>query len=234
MKYSIIIPCYNEEKNIPRLVGSVKELAAGKDIEFILVENGSKDNSYELMRTITRNIPYIKIVQVDVNQGLGYGIRQGIRHAQGDYIGWIHADMQTPVDDIEQLFRCLEKNEENHIMIKATRHNRSLIDYFFTNCMAIYCSIVFRMPLYDIQAVPVIASRSLFDEMTDMPKGFAFDMFVYWQARKKNYHLTRIPVRLFKREIGNSSWNTGLGARIRLSKYMSKSAYQIARGNYNV
>ena len=234
MKYSIVIPCYNEEENIPRLVETVQELAAGKDIEFILVENGSKDNSYEVMKSITDNIPYIKIVRIEVNQGLGYGIQQGIRHAQGDYIGWIHADMQTPVSDIEQLFRYLEKSGTDHVMVKATRHNRSLTDYFFTNCMAVYCSLLFRKLLYDIQAVPVIASRALFSEIPGMPNGFAFDMYVYLQARKRNYHVMRVPVRIFKREKGSSSWNSGLGARIRLSKYMMRSARQIARGNYQV
>ena len=104
MRYSIVIPCYNEEENLPRLIETVRELAEGKDIEFILVENGSKDNSYEVMLSLTDGISYIKIVKVEVNQGLGYGIHQGILHAQGDYIGWIHADMQTPVSDIEKLF----------------------------------------------------------------------------------------------------------------------------------
>ena len=224
MRYSIVIPCYNEEENLPRLIETVQELAEGKDIEFILVENGSKDNSYEVMQSLTDGISYIKIVKVEINQGLGYGIHQGILHAQGDYIGWIHADMQTPVLDIEQLFHYLKNREGKNIMVKARRHNRSSIDDFFTNCMA----------LYDIQAVPVIASRSLFDEMTDMPDGFAFDMFVYWQARKRNYYVKRVPVRIFKREKGNSSWNSGLNARIRLSRYMIKAASKMAKGVFRV
>jgi len=234
MRYSIVIPCYNEEENLPRLIETVQELAEGKDIEFILVENGSKDNSYEVMQSLTDGISYIKIVKVEINQGLGYGIHQGILHAQGDYIGWIHADMQTPVLDIEQLFHYLKNREGKNIMVKARRHNRSSIDDFFTNCMALYCSMVFRLFLYDIQAVPVIASRSLFDEMTDMPDGFAFDMFVYWQARKRNYYVKRVPVRIFKREKGNSSWNSGLNARIRLSRYMIKAASKMAKGVFRV
>ena len=145
MRYSIVIPCYNEEENLPRLIETVQELAEGKDIEFILVENGSKDNSYEVMQSLTDGISYIKIVKVEINQGLGYGIHQGILHAQGDYIGWIHADMQTPVLDIEQLFHYLKNREGKNIMVKARRHNRSSIDDFFTNCMALYCSMVFRL-----------------------------------------------------------------------------------------
>ena len=234
MRFSIVIPCYNEEENLPRLIETVQELAKGKDIEFILVENGSKDNSYEVMQSLTDGISYIKIVKVEINQGLGYGIHQGILHAQGDYIGWIHADMQTPVLDIEQLFHYLKNREGKNIMVKARRHNRSSIDYFFTNCMALYCSIFFRLFLYDIQAVPVIASRSLFYEMTDIPDGFAFDMFVYWQARRRNFNVKRVPVRIFKREKGCSSWNSGLKARIRLSRYMIKAACKMAKGDFRI
>ena len=142
--------------------------------------------------------------------------------------------MQTPVLDIEQLFHYLKNREGKNIMVKARRHNRSSIDYFFTNCMALYCSMVFRLFLYDIQAVPVIASRSLFDEMTDMPDGFAFDMFVYWQARRRNFNVKRVPVRIFKREKGSSSWNSGLKARIRLSRYMIKAACKMAKGDFRI
>lgn len=234
MKYSIIIPCYNEEANLPRLIETIQEMAKGKEAEFILVENGSKDNSYEVMKVLTEGLPYVSIVRVEVNQGLGYGICQGILHAKGDYIGWIHADMQTPVSDIEQLFSYLHDKDDGRLMVKATRRNRSVIDYFFTNCMAVYCSLVFRTLLYDIQAVPVMACRSLFDEMAVMPNGFAFDMFVYWQARKRGFHVERVPVRIFRREKGTSSWNSGLDARIRLSRYMISSVWQIAKGNYRV
>lgn len=235
MKYSIVIPCYNEEDNLPQLIATIEEMAKGRDIEFVLVENGSKDGSYELMKSLVKDKPFIKIVKVDVNQGLGFGICQGIKEANGDFVGWIHADLQTPREDIEKFLNYLDMTDPNHlIMVKATRHNRTLVDYFFTNAMAIFCSLLFRTLLYDVQAVPVIASNDLFKSMKVMPHGFAFDMFVYWQARKKGFDMKRLPVRILKREKGNSSWNTGLLARIRLSRYMAHSAFEMVKGNYDV
>jgi glycosyltransferase involved in cell wall biosynthesis len=230
MKYSVVIPCYNEEENLPCLVKSIQELAFGKDIEFLLVENGSKDKSFEMMKSFTADLPYVRIVKVDVNCGLGYGIFQGIKQARGDYIGWVHADMQTPVSDIEKMFLCLKENDSPFLMVKATRHNRSFVDYFFTNCMAVYCSILFKILLYDIQAVPVMVSRSLFEHMDEVPNGFAFDMYVYYEAKRRGYKVKRIPVRIFKREKGASSWNSGFISRIRLSRYMIKAARQISKG----
>jgi glycosyltransferase involved in cell wall biosynthesis len=235
MKYSIVIPCYNEEDNLPQLVATIEEMAKGRDIEFVLVENGSKDGSYELMKTFVKDKHFIKIVKVDVNQGLGYGICQGIKESEGDFVGWIHADMQTPKEDIENFLNYLDKTDRTQLlMVKATRHNRTLMDYFFTNGMAIFCSLLFRRFLYDVQAVPVIASKDLFKSMKVMPHGFAFDMFMYWQAKEKGFEVKRLPVRIFKREKGNSSWNTGLQARIRLSRYMVHSAFEMVKGNYDV
>ena len=235
MKYSIVIPCYDEEDNLPQLIATIEEMAKGRDIEFVLVENGSKDGSYELMKSLVKDKPFIKIVKVDVNQGLGFGICQGIKEANGDFVGWIHADLQTPREDIEKFLNYLDMTDPNHlIMVKATRHNRTLVDYFFTNAMAIFCSLLFRTLLYDVQAVPVIVSNDLFKSMKVIPHGFAFDMFMYWQARKKGFDVKRLPVRILKREKGNSSWNTGLLARIRLSRYMAHSAFEMVKGNYDV
>ena len=235
MKYSIVIPCYNEEENLPQLISTIEEMARGRDIEFVLVENGSKDGSYELMKTLVKDKYFIKIVKVDINQGLGYGICQGIKESSGDFVGWIHADMQTPKEDIENFLNYIDKTDRTQLlMVKATRHNRTFMDYFFTNGMALFCSLLFRKFLYDIQAVPVIASKDLFKSMKMMPHGFAFDMFMYWQAREKGFEVKRLPVRIFKREKGDSSWNTGLHARIRLSRYMVYSAFEMIKGNYDV
>lgn len=234
MKYSIVIPCYNEEENIPELVKNVSSFAQNSDMEIVLVENGSKDDSYSLMQTLTKDMAFVKIVKVDVNQGLGYGIQQGIKEAIGDYIGWIHADMQTPMEDIGKLFEFIDMTPATSLMVKATRHNRSFMDYFFTNGMAIFCTLLFRKFLYDIQAVPVVVSKNLFDVTKEMPYGFAFDMFIYFQAKKLGFQIKRIPVRIFKREKGNSSWNKGIKSRIRLSRYMMHSAFEIVKGNYNV
>ena len=59
MKLSIIIPCYNEEENLSQLVDSLVEMAKGRDVEFILVENGSKDGSYKLMMSLVRDKQFI-------------------------------------------------------------------------------------------------------------------------------------------------------------------------------
>ena len=86
MKYSIVIPCYNEEKNLPDLISSLKTFPDNYQVEFILVENGSVDGSRNYMKQIEADVaPKIRFVWVDQNQGYGYGIQQGLKEASGDY-----------------------------------------------------------------------------------------------------------------------------------------------------
>ena len=84
MKFSIIVPCYNEEKNLNRLVEEFKKNLIDKhyNVEVILVNNGSTDNSKEIMEQIEKKYKFIKIETVEVNQGYGFGILSGLKVAR--------------------------------------------------------------------------------------------------------------------------------------------------------
>ena len=95
MKLSIVVPCYNEEKNIPLILERFDEMIERDDIEVILVDNGSTDNSAQVLTELLPKYSFARTVKVEVNQGYGYGILQGLRECKGEYIGWTHADMQA-------------------------------------------------------------------------------------------------------------------------------------------
>ena len=78
MKLSIIIPCYNESKNIPLILERFKNVIKRKDIEVLLVNNGSIDNSMEVFNEKLPHYPFARLVNVENNQGYGYGIFRGI------------------------------------------------------------------------------------------------------------------------------------------------------------
>jgi glycosyltransferase involved in cell wall biosynthesis len=232
MKYSIVIPCYNEEDNLPNLIKSISEFAKGKELEFVLVENGSKDNSFALMKDLTNDKEFIKIVKVEVNQGYGYGLHQGIKAASGDYIGWIHADLQLPLADVSQFLDRIDTyNGSQKLFLKGTRHNRSLVDYFFTYGMTCFESVLFGRWLFDIGAIPVFFDRSLLAVLERVPKDFSVELFIYNKAKAHGYKVERLPVHLLKREKGKSSWNTGLMSRVKQSMRIIKASFNIKKGN---
>ena len=230
MKYSIVIPCYNEENNLKHLIKRLIEYRQGKDIEYVLVENGSTDSSYNILLELTEQVSYIKVVKVDINQGYGYGLGQGILAASGEYVGWLHADLQVSLEDMNVFFDYLEHNNyPEKIMLKGTRHNRSFVEYFFTWGMAIFETLLFLKPLYDISAIPVLFHHKLVEDMRNMPNGFEIELYAYYKAKKNRYDLVRFPIKMQERVNGKSSWNTGFVSRIKQSWRIIKASFEIVR-----
>ena len=74
-KISLIIPCYNESKNLPVLISRCKEVAnKDSNIEIIIVDNGSNDDTSLVLDKLTSNLSFITRVRIEVNQGYGHGI----------------------------------------------------------------------------------------------------------------------------------------------------------------
>ena len=125
MRFSLVIPCYNEAANLPLLLERCKELATQSDIEVVLVDNGSTDSTPELLLSMLPKYPGCRSVRVDKNQGYGFGIVSGLKAANGEILGWTHADMQTdPLDALRGL-ALFEKHGDN-IFAKGRRYGRSV------------------------------------------------------------------------------------------------------------
>lgn len=220
MRYSVVVPCYNEEKNLDRLMerfGPIREklAAKGKELELVLVENGSKDNSHEKIEAITREYPYVKEVQVPVNQGYGYGILQGLAVCTGDFLFWLHADMQLPPEAILDMSDILdESNEPEKMFLKGTRQGRPLSDRFFTWGKDVFESVYLGVPLRDISAPPTGVSRAFYETWTNPPYDFSIELYAYYFAMKGGYQVVRVPVFQSERQEGESSWNKGFASRI--------------------
>ena len=230
MKCSIIIPCYNESANLPALVARLDAFQTKEEMEFILVENGSADDSYRIMQELTKGKKAFKIVKVEVNQGYGYGLQQGLAAATGDYVGWWHADMQLGMNEMGDFVSYLtEHNYPKHIMLKASRRNRSMMDYVFTFGQAVFESFLFCTFMKDVQATPVLFDSSLREQMTKTPNGFEIDIYTYVLAKKCRYNVERIKVRQLERVGGASSWNTGLQSRIRQSMRIIKGSIALKK-----
>ncbi len=230
MKYSIVIPCYNEEVNLPKLVNAIDDFSKYRDIEFVLVENGSKDNSYNLMKDLIADKKKISIVKVDVNQGYGYGLYQGVKAARGEYIGWIHADLQLPISDVVQFLDYIDNyTGPNKLFLKGIRHNRSFTDYIFTYGQGLFDSILFSKWLFDIAAIPTFFHRSLLENMNNVPKDFSIEIYMYVLAKTYGMKVKRFPIILNKREKGKSSWNTGFFSKIKQSIRIVKASINIKR-----
>lgn len=235
MQFSIIIPCYNEADNIEDLIRKIMLLQDKYDLEYILVENGSKDGSRQYFTNyVEGKYKNIKVVYVDENKGYGYGIQEGIKLAAGEYVGWIHADLQVPPEVLCDFFEEVKKNCDSAkpLFLKGRRTNRSIFDRFFTNGQSFFNTCLFKVKLYDIGAIPVLVHRSLIEsiDIESMPNDFSIELYIYKEAIIREYVIKRIKIKLMEREKGNSSWNHGLKSKIRQSKVIFHDSLKIKRG----
>ena len=121
----------------------------------MLVENGSADNSHEKIEAIVQARTYVKEVRVPVNQGYGYGILQGLAACTGEFLFWLHADLQLPPEAILDMIAILDGSDApDKLFIKGSRQNRPLSDRFFTWGMGIFESLYLGVRLRDINAQP--------------------------------------------------------------------------------
>lgn len=227
MKYSIVIPCYNEEDNVEKLINLLSSKSDLYDIEWIIVENGSKDNTRNLLNKICKDKKNFKLVYIDENQGYGYGITKGLENSNGDYVGWLHADMQVSPDSMIEVIKLNEISKNKKVFYKGSRKNRKFIEHFFTFFMGVYATLVFQKRLYDIGAIPVLFDRELIKKLGKIPYDFTIETYVYYIAKKEDYEIVRFPVYMNERESGLSSWNRGFISRIKLSWQLMKGLLKI-------
>ena len=84
----IVIPCYNEARNLPGLIQLLEEIVEDSGLGFVLVDNGSTDGSAEIFSKIIN--PKICVVTLEINQGYGGGILAGLRQCNCQFVGWMH------------------------------------------------------------------------------------------------------------------------------------------------
>ena len=118
---SCVISCYNEEKNIAILLDQIKSNNLEKNFEFIIVNNGSTDNSWKIICEKKNNFPEIKFINLDKDLGWGNGITEGLKHTLCEFVGWTHGDLQTPIKDVIKIFKNV--NGEKNIFGKGYRVN---------------------------------------------------------------------------------------------------------------
>lgn len=231
MKLSIVIPAYNEADNLPLILKRFAEVIKRQDIEVVIVDNGSTDESAEVLSKLLPKYPFARSVRVEINQGYGYGILQGLKAAKGDFIGWTHADMQTDPQDVVKALELIEAHgSPDDIMVKGDRHGRPLMDNFFTAGMGIFESIYLGKWMYEINAQPNIFSRKFIDTWKNPPHDFALDLYVFYMAKKQGLKIIRFPVEFPERLHGASKWNTGLASKWKFIKRTIAFSVKMKKG----
>ncbi len=216
LELSLIIPCYNETKNLPALVQRCVASLNQPDIEVIFVDNGSTDETAKILPALIQPYSFLRSIRVDKNQGYGFGILSGLKAATGKYLAWTHADMQTdPADVWRGLAEINKAVVGTDLFIKGQRYGRPLSDVFFTWGMGVFETLLLGTWLFDINAQPTIFAKSFFDSWQNPPHDFSLDLYAYYQAKKNGLVIKRFPVNFEKRLHGISHWNINWQAKFK-------------------
>ncbi len=112
---SIVIPLYNEEESLPELYKELKKVLSKYKYEIIFIDDGSTDNSFNILLKLKKNDKNIKIIKFKRNYGKSYALEAGFRNVTGDYIITMDADLQDNPFEIDNLVKAIKSNEYDAI-----------------------------------------------------------------------------------------------------------------------
>ena len=211
-EFSLIIPCYNESKNIPNLFNEIKRLQKKRNFEVIIVNNGSTDNSAIVINKNIHKIKNLKLVNVKNNLGFGYGIKKGILKSSSENICYTHADSQIKISACIYAYK-LYSSLGGDIYIKSKRIGRPLFDTIFTFFMSVYNSILFQEKLSDIHSQPNFFKKPTKRIIFNAPNDMLIDLYFYILFKKKGVIIKRFDVVFKKRKFGLGN-NEGLKKKL--------------------
>ena len=217
---SIVIPCYNEEKNLQNLVSQIKEIKQNNqniNLEFILVNDGSTDQTSSKLFELNKNSIY-SILDLKKNHGYGGSIQEGLKISKGEIVSWTHSDLQCDINDILIVYNLYKSKLLNgDCIVKGKRIHRKLVDSFFSNSMAILASILFNKKFREINAQPKVFSKNLLKEFDNAPKDFSLDLYLLYISKLKSYEIIEHPVVYKKRLAGVSKGGDSFFGKIKLT-----------------
>jgi glycosyltransferase involved in cell wall biosynthesis len=202
-KYSIVIPAYNESGRIPATLKSVMECvrANGWLAEIIVVDDGSRDATAEVVRTFAAGAPEVRLIQNPGNHGKGYSVRNGMLQALGEIVMFTDADLSAPIEEAERLFAALADGADIAIgsrWLERTRQTirQPLYRQFFGRCFNAVTRFVMGLSFADTQcgfkAFTRDAAQTVFQLQTI--ERWGFDPEILFIALKRGYRIEEVSV----------------------------------------
>jgi dolichyl-phosphate beta-glucosyltransferase len=202
-QYSIVIPAYNEAARIGRTLESVLACirSRGWFAEVVVVNDGSRDQTADIVREFAARAPEIRLLENPGNRGKGYSVRHGLLESFGEIVMFTDADLSAPIEEAEGLFAALRDGADIAIgsrWLERTRQTirQPLYRQFFGRCFNAVTRAVMGLPYADTQcgfkAFTRAAAQTVFQLETI--ERWGFDPEILFIARKRGFKVVEVPV----------------------------------------
>lgn len=204
IKYSIIVPTYNEEKRIEQTIKTISSFFNGKKspYEIIVSDDKSTDRTLEVLKK--QGLPNLKIIQSDKNYYKGWPVRNGMMASSGEYILMTDADLSTPISESDKLEKALESgfdlaigsriNESGEDERSSQPLYRRILGKLFT-----YIRSILTPKIKDSQCGFKMFKKDVAHDLFKRQhiKNIIFDVEILFLAEKLHYKIAQVPVKWY-------------------------------------
>jgi dolichyl-phosphate beta-glucosyltransferase len=200
---SIVIPAYNESARIENALCEIVKCIwrRGWDAEVIVVDDGSTDDTAELVTAFSLTDPEVKLVQNRENRGKGYSVREGMLRAEGEIVLFTDADLSAPIEEAQRLISAIACGADIAIgsrWVNSDRqtHRQPLYRQFFGRCFNLVTRVIMGLPYADTQcgfkAFTRHAAQTVF-QLQSIER-WGFDPEILFIAGKRGLRVVEVPV----------------------------------------
>lgn len=229
---SIVIPAYDEEKSIEKSIGTIRDylMEKGNPFEIIVVDDGSNDKTVKRVQKAIRECEKIRLIRNHKNLGKGAAVRNGMFHAQGEYIVFTDVDLSVSIDQIETFLAGLQ--DGFNIAIGSRRLNGSRIQHHQPIYREMMGRIFTRLSqwILGVNASDFTCGfkgfqRNVARDLFSLQRldDWSFDSEVIYLAGLKGYKIAQIPV----------TWSDRRETRVRLLRDIPLSFLGLLRIRLN-
>ena len=204
-KVSIIIPAFNEEKNISLILNQIGNFFKGPNYEIIVSADGCTDNTPYIVNKLSKSDRRIKLVNTAKRLGKGGGLKKGFYTSSGNIIVFADADMSCSADEISKLIELI-KNVDIVIASRAIKganvvKHQSFVREYMGKTFNLLVRLILGLKLKDTQCGYKVFKRHVLEKLLPDVKstGWEFDAELLFKAAKGNYKIHEVGVKLKNR-----------------------------------
>jgi dolichol-phosphate mannosyltransferase len=228
---SIVIPVYNEEKNIPHIAKAIADVfvTIPYDYEIIFVNDGSRDHSQEVLESLVATDKRISLIELSRNFGKETATSAGIHYAKGDAVMMIDADMQHPPELIPEFIHKWESDVDVVVGIRTKNKREGLIkkvgSYFYYKIMNLISDTPITPRATDFRLIDrkVVEEFKRFTEHDRMTRGI-----IDWMGFRRSY----VHFQANERQFGVASYTNIKLLKLALTSTVSHSLFPLKLAGY--